>query len=76
VDITGAGGTQTFDGLELPEVAFTIGPKRVFLRPAKISLQRIATVGGECCVGNAGRDLLLQASSLTIDLTRMTLRLE
>jgi len=76
VDITGAGGTRTFDALELPEVAFTIGPKRVFLRPAKISLQRIATVGGECCVGNAGRDLLLQASRLTIDLTRMTLRLE
>ena len=36
-DITGVGGTRTFDALELPEVAFTIGPKRVFLRPATIS---------------------------------------
>jgi hypothetical protein len=33
-------------------------------------------IGGDCCLGNAGRDLLLQASSLTIDLTRMTLRLQ
>ena len=75
-DITGVGGTRRFDALELPEVAFSIGPKRVFLRPAKITLQRVAAIGGECCVGNAGRDLLLQASNLTIDLTTMTLRLQ
>jgi predicted aspartyl protease len=76
-DITGVGGTRTFDALELPEVAFTIGSKQVFLRPATITLQRVVQIGGECCVGNAGRDLLLQqSSSVTIDLTMMTLRLQ
>jgi len=75
-DITGVGGTRTFDALELSEVAFTIGPKRVFLRPAKITLQRVAAIGGECCVGNAGRDLLLQFPTVTIDLKTMTLRLQ
>jgi hypothetical protein len=68
-DITGVGGTRTFDALELPEVAFTIGSKQVFLRPATITLQRVVQIGGECCVGNAGRDLLVQQSlSVTIDL--------
>lgn len=76
-DITGVGGTRTFDALELPEVAFTIGSKQAFLRPATITLQRIAQIGGECCVGNAGLDLLMrQSSSVTIDLTTMTLRLQ
>jgi predicted aspartyl protease len=76
-DITGVGGARTFDALELPEVAFTIGSKQVFLRPATITLQRVLQIGGECCVGNAGRDLLVQqSSSVTIDLTTMTLRLQ
>jgi hypothetical protein len=76
-DITGVGGTRTFDALELPEVAFTIGSKQVFLRPATITLQRVVQIGGECCVGNAGLDLLMrQSSSVTIDLTTMTLRLQ
>jgi predicted aspartyl protease len=75
-DITGVGGTRTFDALELPEVAFAIGPTRVYLRPAKITLQRVAAIGGECCVGNAGRDLLLQSSNVTIDLKLMTVRLQ
>jgi hypothetical protein len=76
-DISGVGGTRTFDALELPEVAFTIGSKQVFLRPATITLQLVVQIGGECCVGNAGRDLLMQqASSVTIDLPTMTLRLQ
>jgi predicted aspartyl protease len=76
-DITGVGGTRTFDAVELPELAFTIGSKQVFLRPATISSQRLVQIGGECCVGNAGLDLLIQqSSSVTIDLTTMTLRLQ
>jgi predicted aspartyl protease len=76
-EITGVGGTQTFDALELPQVAFTIGSKEVLLRPATITRQRVVQIGGECCVGNAGLDLLMrQSSSLTIDLTTMTLRLQ
>ena len=73
-DITGVGGTQTFDSLEIPEVIVGIGPAEVPLRPAIITLQRIGLIGGECCVGNAGQDLLKQAG-FTIDFSAMTLRL-
>jgi hypothetical protein len=40
-DITGVGGTQTFDSLEIAEVIFGIGPAEVVLRPATITLQRV-----------------------------------
>jgi hypothetical protein len=73
-DITGVGGTQAFDSLEIPEVRFAIGPAEALLRPAIITLQRIGTIGGECCVGNAGNDLLNQ-TGFTIECSAMTLRL-
>jgi hypothetical protein len=75
-DITGVGGTRAFDAVELPEVAFAIGPARVLLRPAHVTLQRIAAIGGECCIGNAGLDLLTQGQTLSIDFSTMTLRLQ
>ena len=75
-EITGVGGTRTYDAIELPEVGFTIGSKNVYLRPAKITWQRITGIGGDCCVGNAGLDLLLKSSGLTIDLATMTVRLQ
>jgi hypothetical protein len=74
-DITGVGGTQTFDSVEIPEVIFGIGAAEVWLRPATITIQRVGTIGGECCVGNAGQDLLTQAAGFTIDFSAMTLRL-
>ena len=67
---------MTFDAIELPEVAFTIGGLRSFLRPAKVTLQRIALIGGDCCVGNVGLDLLRQGQELTIDLSAMTLTIK
>src|SRR6266487_2930365 len=73
-DITGVGGTQTFDSLAIPEVIVGIGLAEVLLRPATITLQRIGGIGGECCVGNAGEDLL-KAAGFTIDFAAMTLRL-
>ena len=36
-------------------------------------MQRHATGGGACCIGNFGHDLLKQAAGFTIDLTTMTL---
>jgi len=74
-DITGVGGTQTFDSLEIPEVIFGIGPAEVLLRPATVTLQRIGVIGGECCVGNAGQDLLKQAAGFAIDFSAMSLQL-
>ena len=35
-DITGVGGTQAFDSLEIPEVAFGIGPADVLLRQERV----------------------------------------
>jgi hypothetical protein len=64
-DITGVGGTQTFDSVEIPEVRFGFGPAGVLLRPATVTLQRVGVIGGDCCVGNAGADLLKQASPST-----------
>jgi predicted aspartyl protease len=75
-EIAGAGGTRTFDSIELPELTFAIGSFDVLLRPAHVTMQRIALIGGDCCVGNVGRDLLAQRSAIVIDLSTMTLRLE
>jgi hypothetical protein len=54
---------------------FGIGPAEVVLRPATVTLQRIRNIGGECCVGNAGNDLIKQGTGFTIDFVAMTLRL-
>ena len=58
------------------EVSLAIGTLDVLLHPAQVTMQRIALIGGDCCVGNVGRDLLAQRSAIVIDLSTMTLRLE
>jgi predicted aspartyl protease len=70
---TGIGGSQTFESIRLPELSFRIGPASVTLRPVSITLQRLDGLGGECCVGNAGHDLLIQGRGFAIDFSRMTL---
>ena len=45
------------------------------LRPADIVLENFPAMGADCCVGNAGSDLVKQGAGFTIDLTRMTLTL-
>jgi predicted aspartyl protease len=74
-EINGVGGTQTFDSVTLPEVTLTIGPRAVAVRPAYVTLQRLAMIGGECCVANAGQDLLKHAQGFSIDFATMTLQL-
>lgn len=74
-EITGIAGAQTFESVELPEVAFGIGAMNVALRPANVTLQRIQIMGGECCIGNAGHDLLKQGRGFSIDFGTMTLTL-
>jgi len=76
-DITGAGGTQTFDSFELPELTFSIGQSRPSLRPAIVTLQRLLLMGGgDCCIGNAGQDLLTQGLGFSIDFSTMTLTIQ
>jgi predicted aspartyl protease len=74
-DLNGVGGTRTFASMELPELIFTIGSRPVPLRPAVITMQRNSVAGGECCIANAGHDLLKQGRGFVLDLSRMTLQL-
>jgi predicted aspartyl protease len=74
-DITGLGGTASVDGVVLPAVLFDIRGISVALRPAHVTLDRAASLGGRCCIGNIGLDVLTQTGYLTFDLTSMTLEL-
>jgi hypothetical protein len=74
-DISGIGGTQTFASVELPELIFTIARRPVRVRPAVVTMQRNSGGGGECCIANAGHDLLKQGQGFTLDLSAMTLQL-
>jgi hypothetical protein len=60
----------------LPEVSFGIGGALVALRPAHVTMQQNPAMGGRCCVGNIGLDLLLQTGEVAIDFSTMTLRLQ
>jgi predicted aspartyl protease len=76
-NITGAGGTQAYDSIELAEVAFSVGQSRSVLRPAIVTLQRMPLMGGGlCCIGNAGLDLLTQQRGFSIDFSTMTLTIQ
>jgi predicted aspartyl protease len=74
-EISGIGGTQVFESIALPEFTLSIGAKPVALRPATVTLQRNALIGGNCCWANLGRDVLGQAESVSIDFERMALEL-
>ena len=74
-DITGVGGTVSVASVTVPEVVFQIGATPAVLRPAHVTLQRIAALGGSCCIGNIGRDLLAQTGEFTLDLSSMVLNL-
>jgi hypothetical protein len=72
-DITGAGGAQTFDSFELPQLMFSVGQSRPWLRPAIVTLQRMPLMGGgHCCIG----DLLTQGLGFSIDFATMTLQIQ
>jgi hypothetical protein len=58
-----------------PDVTFGIGGALVALRPAHVTMQQNPAMGGRCCVGNIGLDLLLQTGEVAIDFSTMTLRL-
>jgi predicted aspartyl protease len=74
-EMTGFGGTHTAESVRLPSVAFIIGDRVATLRPAEIVLENFPGLGADCCVGNAGSDLVKQGGGFTIDLSRMTLTL-
>jgi predicted aspartyl protease len=75
-EITGLGGTASVASITMPEVSFLVGPTRVVLRPAHVTLQRTAAIGGACCIGNIGRDVLAQTGEFALDLSTMIVRLQ
>lgn len=75
-EITGLGGTASFASVTLSEVPFQIGPTRVVLRPAHVTLQRNLAIGGACCIGNIGLDILAQTREFVLDLSAMILQLQ
>jgi predicted aspartyl protease len=72
--LNGLGHSHAYDAWTIPEVSFAIGPALVTLRPATVTRQTIALLGGECCIGNGGQDLLTQGEGFSIDFARMVLR--
>ncbi|HYW74145.1 MAG TPA: retroviral-like aspartic protease family protein [Pyrinomonadaceae bacterium] len=72
--VTGAGGTTVIESISLP-VDFRIGAVVTRLRPAHVTMQENPALGGDCCVGNIGLDLMAQTGALSINFQRMTLRL-
>src|SRR4029453_6182860 len=73
-DVAGAGGTSTIESVTVPQVSMNIAGSSVLLKPAPVTKQDNVAMGGRCCVGNIGLDLLLQTGTLTIDFVHMTLR--
>jgi predicted aspartyl protease len=73
--VSGIGGSTVLESVTLPSVDFRIGGALVALRPAHVTMQENPALGGRWCVGNVGRDLLLQTGALTVDFSQMTLRL-
>lgn len=73
--VSGAGGTAMIQSITLPKLDFRIRGTPVTLRPAHVTMQNNPAIGGRCCIGNMGRDLLLRTGRVTIDFSRMTLSL-
>jgi predicted aspartyl protease len=71
--VSGVGGTAVIDSITLPKLDFHIGGKSVTLRPARVTIQENPALGGRCCIGNIGLDLLLQSGAVTINFSEMTL---
>lgn len=75
-EITGLGGTSTFEAYILPELRLSVAGRTLALRPAEVTVQNVAGVGGECCVGNFGNDLLTQTDGFSLDFDNMSLKLQ
>jgi hypothetical protein len=75
-EVTGVGGTSIFEALILPELKLSVAGHLLTLRPAAVTVQKLGGIGGECCVGNFGDDLLLQAEGFSLDFDNMSLKFQ
>ncbi len=72
--IIGAGGAANFEARKLDSLPLTLGNRPVVLSPAVVTFQSNPGMGGECCIGNLGDDILFSGSGVFFDFSRMTLR--
>jgi hypothetical protein len=70
-NITGVGGSNSYDSILLPSATLQIGGYDVTLKPAHV----FTTHGLGWSAGNLGIDLLNQGYSITLDFHAMTLEL-
>jgi predicted aspartyl protease len=75
-EVTGIGGTSTFEAYILSELKLSVAGHLLTLRPAEVTVQGLGAIGGECCVGNFGDDLLTQAEGFSLDFDNMSLRFQ
>lgn len=73
--IIGAGGEAKFEARKLDSLPLTLGNRPVILKPAVVTFQSNPGMGGECCIGNLGDDVIFSGSGVFFDFSRMTLRL-
>jgi len=69
----GLGGSSTFEAYALPELGLSVAGRTLTLRPADVTLQKLPSIGGECCVGNFGNDLLTQTAGFLLDFDNLSL---
>jgi len=75
-NVTGIGGTSTFEAYILPELKLSVASHLLTLRPAEVTVQNLPGIGGDCCVGNFGNDLLSQPEAFSLDFDNMSLRFQ
>jgi predicted aspartyl protease len=73
--VEGVGGSAVIDSITVPKLDFLIDGNSATLRAAQVTMQENSALGGRCCIGNIGLDLLLQTGAVTIDFSRMILRI-
>ncbi len=71
-EVRGVGHAESFESVTLPELKIRIGRANTVLAPAHVILK---SIGAECCVGNFGMDLFMQAPAMNIDFGAMELHL-
>ena len=75
IQISGAGGVTHLEALILPELKVELAGQATTLRPATVSRQSNPGLGGKCCVGNLGDELITSTGAFTLDFSRMSFRL-
>ncbi|MCU1322449.1 MAG: hypothetical protein JWM43_2098 [Acidobacteriaceae bacterium] len=73
-ELRGLGGAETYESIDVPELAFELGGRQVVLRPAHVYTKQYSV--RKWVLGNFGKDLLTQTTGFKIDFGAMRLTIE